>query len=257
MNKRFFPTRNYKALVKAVEALSERDPSLPGLGLVYGQWGLGKSAAIQYFYGRTEIYYVMAEALWSPRDMLQGICEEMRLLPEYRTVDRFNQICRELRKTGLPLFIDEADYLFKRRLMLDTIKDMHEKTRVPIILVGMENICGKLQKYGQFWSRILPAGIVEFQPLSPPELGLIAQDWCGLSLTPEASEALCRLSEADFRYLVGYLLELEKACAVNETMEITPAMVEALARKQNRKKDAVRRFGRSGQRLQVVGREPV
>jgi hypothetical protein len=257
MNKRFFPTLNYKALTAAVNALINRDPSLPGLGLVYGQWGLGKSASIEYFYGQTDIYYVMAEALWSPRDMLQGICEEMNLLPEYRTVDRFNQICRELKKTGMPLFIDEADYLFKRRLMLDTIKDMHERTRVPIILVGMENICGKLQKYGQFWSRILPDGIVEFQPLTPPELTVIARDWCGLTLPPEASEALCRLSEADFRYLVGYLLSLEKACAVNESSEITLAMVETLARKQNRKKDASRRFGIPDRRLQVVGRELV
>lgn len=51
MDKKFFPTNNYYEMTKAVKALVSREPSLPGMGLVYGRWGLGKSEAIDYFYG--------------------------------------------------------------------------------------------------------------------------------------------------------------------------------------------------------------
>jgi DNA transposition AAA+ family ATPase len=255
MRKAFFPTNNYHAMIKAVEELKNRDPSLPGLGLIYGRWGLGKSETIQHYYGESNVNYVMAEALWSVRDLLKGICDELNIQPEYRTVDRFDQVCRGLKRRAEPLFIDEADYLFKKSIMLDTIKDMHEKTRVPIILVGMEEICGKLQKYGQFWSRILPAGIVEFKPLAAPEMILIAKEWTGLDVGHEAAETVCRYTEGDFRYVVGYLLELEKACVVNRTKEISLPMVEALLKKLSKKKDISERFMRKEiKRFQVVGR---
>ncbi|MBW2062623.1 MAG: AAA family ATPase [Deltaproteobacteria bacterium] len=255
MQKSFFATNNYHAIIKAIAELKNRDPSLPGLGLFYGRWGLGKTEAIEHFYGESNVYYVMCEALWRVRDLLKGICDEMKLLPDYRTVDRFDQICRELRRRGESLILDEADYLFKHRIMLDMIKDMHEKTKVPIILVGMEEICGKLQKYGQFWSRILPAGIVEFQPLSPPEMILITKEWTGLEVSPEASELLCRFTEGDFRYVVGYLLEFERACAVNKTREIGLPMVEALLKKSSKKREISDRYRRGDiKHLHAVGR---
>jgi len=100
--------------------------------------------------------------------------------------------------------------------------------------------------------------VVEFQPLTPAELSLVTQEWTGLAISPEAAEMLCRLTLADFRYLVGYLLELERACAVNQANEISMALLEALAKKQNRKRDAAARFQvGDNKRLRVAGRESV
>ncbi|MBW2090934.1 MAG: ATP-binding protein [Deltaproteobacteria bacterium] len=259
MKKTFFPTNNYHVLVKAIDALKNRDPSLPGLGLIYGRWGLGKTEAIEHYYGESNIYYVRVMRTWRVRDLLRdGICEEYKIYPEYRTVDCFKQVCKEIRRRGEPLFIDEADYVFKHSMMLDVLRDIHDTTRVPIILVGMEEICGKLGKFGQFWSRILPAGIVEFKPLLPPEMSLITKEWCDLEIAPEAAEIICRFTEGDFRYVVGYLLELEKACAVNKTREISQLMVEALLKKMATKKDISDRFRSTDvKRLRIAGRKAV
>lgn len=257
MEKRFFLTNNYYAVVRSVDALKNRDPSLPGMGLVYGRWGLGKTETIDYFYGESNIYYVRALRAWSPRDLLKGICDEYKVHAEHRTVDRFEQICKEVSRRGEPLFIDEADYLFKNSMALDLLRDIHDVTRVPVIIVGMEEMCGKLQKFGQLWSRILPAGIVEFQPLSPPEMILITKKWCKIEMLPEAAELLCRYTEGDFRYIVGYLLELEKACAVNKVEKISMPMTESLVKKMSKKKDISSQFDRNNiKRLRVTGRQP-
>lgn len=256
MKKSFFPTNNYHNMIRAVEALKTRDASLPGLGLVYGRWGLGKSEAIDHYYGESNIYYVRALRTWGIRDLLRdGICEELKLHPEWRTVDCFKQVCKELRRRGEPLFIDEADYLFKSSAMLDVMRDLHDITRVPVILVGMEDICGRLQKFGQFWSRILPAGIVEFKPLSPPEMIVIAREWCELDLSPEGAEILCRFTEGDFRFIVGYLLELERACEVNKIKSISEQMANALLAKLSKKKELAERFSTNIKKLRVTGRE--
>jgi len=231
MKKTFFVTNNYHRMVEGIEALKNREPSLHGLGLIYGRWGWGKSETVEYYYGQSNAYYVRAARLWSPRDLLEAICDELQILPEYRTVSRFNQVCKELRRRKEPLIIDEADYLFKRDIHLDVIRDIHDISRVPIILVGMEQALAKLERYGQFWSRILPAGIVEFKPLSPPEMTLVTREWTGLDMEPESAEELCRMTEGDFRLVAGCLEELEKACRVNKKTAINLPMIKAVKRK--------------------------
>ncbi len=255
MKKTFFQGDNYHAVRRALDTLMSRDPSLPGLGLIYGRWGLGKSETIQFIYGLGGILYVFAQAIWNVRDLLKAICEELGIHPEYRTTARFDQIARELVRRNEPLCIDEADYLARKPLMLDVVKDLHEKTKVPIILIGTEQIPGKLQRNGQLWSRVLPGGIVEFKPLSAPEFSLIVREWTGLKIAPEAADTVCRFTEGDFRYLVGYLLEFEKLCQINKTDNITQAMVQALFNKFAKKKSLSGHLSkRQLKTLRVAGR---
>lgn len=236
MNKTFIRTNNYNRMTAAVEALENRDPSLPGLGLVYGRWGYGKSEAVEYFYGESDIFYIVIKRLWRPRRMLEEICDVLNLgAPEYRLDRLADQVAAGLKRWGKPMFIDEADYLFKNGIMLDVVRDLHDSTRVPIILIGMESMCDKLRKYGQFFSRILPAAIVEFQPVGPPEIILITKEWTGLSIDMPTTELLCHYVQGDFRYIVGYLLSFEEACKTNQTDTITANMVEAVVKKIEKK----------------------
>lgn len=253
----FFETNNYHRMVGAVEALKERDPHLPGMGLVYGRWGLGKSAALDHFYGVSNIYYVRAEALLGPRDLLEAICDEFKIHPEYRTVARFRQVAKEMRRRREPLFIDEADYLFKRQISLDVIRDLHDVTNVPIVLVGMEAALGKLERYGQFWSRILPAGIVLFKPLTPPEMIVITREWTGLGLEPEAAEMMCHYTEGDFRLIVNFLSEVERACKVNNLDQVSQAMIDAVSGKLSKNRDFIETGKQQQRRLYTIGRKAV
>jgi len=258
MNKKFFPTNNYYALGAAVDALKNREPSLPGLGLVYGKWGLGKSDAIDEYYRVSNAYCVRAERLMSARDLLEAICEEYIISPEYRTMARYRQVCSVLKERGEPLFIDEADYLFKQTISLDMIRDMHDRARVPIILVGMEEAYDRLAKHGQFWSRILPAGIVNFQPLMPPEITLVTKEWTGLDIPPECAERVCQHTMGDWRLVVGHLVEYERACRVNQTQVVAIAMVEAVIRQLTKRKGIIDRHGRERvKQIYSVGRKRV
>lgn len=232
MNKSFIRTNNYNRMTAAVDALRDRDPSLPGLGLIFGKWGYGKSEAVDHFYGESDIFYIVIKRLWRPRRMLEELCQVLNLgSPEYRLDRLSDQVAAGLRRWGKPLFVDEADYLFKNGIMLDVLRDLHDSTRTPIILIGMETMCDKLRKYGQFFSRILPAGIVEFEQVNPPEIILITREWTGLTLDMATAELFCHYVQGDFRYVVGYLLSLEQACKTNQTNTITAPMVEAVVKK--------------------------
>ena len=232
MNKEFVRTHNYNRLVAAMEALQGRDESLPGLGLIYGKTGYGKSESVDYYYGNSDTFYMVLNKTWKSRRILEEICDMTdQEEPEYRLDRLFDQAAAGLTRLRKPLFIDEADYLFDQGAMLDIVRDLHDNTGVPIILIGMEVICKKLRKRPQFFSRILPSAIVEFQPISLPELVLITKEWTGLSLDLKTAEVFLRFAKTDFRYVVGYLLSLEQACQVNQTTTITAKMIRAVAPK--------------------------
>jgi len=230
LNKTFIRTDNFNKVQAAVAALTNRDPSLPGLGLIYGKWGYGKTEVVEAFYGQSDTFYVRMMETWNARRLL----EEMGAIakvgdPSYRLDRLCDQVIAGFRRWGKPLFIDEADYLFNGgSRMLNVVRDIHDTTKVPIILIGMEAIHGRLQKHGQFFSRILPAAIVEFQPVSTPEIIMITKEWTGLVIGHEAADLLGRYIEGDFRYLVGYLLTLEEACRTNATGTISGRMIDAV-----------------------------
>jgi len=236
MNKKFIHTNNYYELEHAVSALVNRDPSLPGLGLIYGKWGYGKSAAVEHYYSVSEVFYIVMQRLWRPRRMLEEICDVMNIGDSEYRLDRLSdQVCEGLKRWGKPLFVDEADYCLRNSIMLDVVRDIHEKTRIPIILVGMEKLYRNLQKYGQLFSRILPAGIVEFQPVTPHEIIMITSEWTGLTLEPEAAELFCQYVEGDYRYIVGFLISFEEACKANNTTNIGIKMVDAVLKRFSNK----------------------
>jgi len=257
MDKMFIPTNNYNRMVQAVGALSERDPTLPGLGLIYGRYGYGKSHAVTHYCGLWDIQYICVERLWRPRRLLEEIADVLNLGDaEYRLDRLSDQVSDGLKRWKKPLFIDDADYLFKNGIMLDVVRDLHERSKVPIILIGMERSLRKLSGYGHIFSRVLPAGIVEFSPVTPPELVLIVKKWTGLSMGMEAAELFCHYTEGDFRFIVGYLLSLEEACRVNAETAITDRLIESVVNRNNGtrvKKVAHQNVGREAKSIILPG----
>jgi hypothetical protein len=233
MNKTFIRTDNYNKVTAAVEALVHRDLSLPGLGLIYGKWGYGKTEVVEAYYGLSDTFYVRMLETWNPRRLLEEMCAIAKVGDPIYRLDRLcDQVINGFRRWGKPLFIDEGDYCLNGgSRMLNIIRDIHDMTKVPIILIGMEALYGKLQKHGQFFSRILPAAIVEFQPVSTPEIIMITKEWTGLAIGHDAADILGRYIEGDFRYLVGYLLTIEEGCRTNATTSITTKMIDAAVNK--------------------------
>ena len=68
------------------------------------------------------------------------------------------------------IFVDEADHLCRNRVLLDTIRDLHDETNIPVVLVGMDEIQKKLMRHHQFWSRVSQQ--VVYHPLQGREIML-------------------------------------------------------------------------------------
>jgi DNA transposition AAA+ family ATPase len=173
MRHRIVPVKNVSRLRDAGDALIERAMGMPGMGLIFGPTGYGKTTATTWFINQCHGVYIRAMRLWSPKSMLVAIARELDLdthgLNNGEMVER---IIQRLAETGRPLFIDEADYVVENRRLTDTLRDIHDLSTVPVILVGMHGIEKRIRGNEQFTGRI--AQWVSFEGIDLPDARLMA-----------------------------------------------------------------------------------
>jgi DNA transposition AAA+ family ATPase len=182
------PVKNVVAFDNAFAALVSRPPGTPGLGLVHGFTGAGKTTAVNRRIVSSGAVYVRAMALWSPTRMCQTICHELGIQPSGQPAEMVDRIIARMQDTGKALFIDEADYLLWKKPLIECIRDLHDVSNVPIILIGMTGIEIKVQKYAQLERRF--AQKVKFNPLDCEDVSLLAKTCCEAPLADDMVEYL-------------------------------------------------------------------
>lgn len=203
------PVKNIGNLLEASEALLTRTPGTPGIGLIFGKSGLGKTTATAWFINRCNGVYIRALATWTPGSMLQTILRELDVAPtKLRAAPMVSQIVDILKVTGRPLFIDEFDYIVEDKKMTETLRDIHDLSSVPIVLVGMDGVQQKVQLRDQFVNRI--AQWVEFKPADFEDTQLLSGELCEVTIKVELLRKLFDASKGVIRLIVIGLDAIER-----------------------------------------------
>jgi len=153
------PVKNISRFSDAMEAVTTHAHRDERMVLIHGATGVGKSTALAYFMNRFNAIYVEASPAWSIGSMLRAIVLAAGHLPLRRAADMERQIVDEMMGEGRPLFIDELDYLFlpgqqTSLRMLEALHSIHDKSRMPVVMVGMDQIDRKLKLREQIARRI-------------------------------------------------------------------------------------------------------
>ncbi len=131
--------------------------SSPRMGLFYGYSGYGKSVAAAFAAARLAAAYVEAKSVWTQRSILEAIATELGIVKLERTTAKiFDQIVDLLNNEPRPIIVDEMDYLVKKSFV-EIIRDIHDATRVGIMMIGEEALPTKLKEWERFHNRILIA----------------------------------------------------------------------------------------------------
>lgn len=151
-----------------VEKLIARHAGLPGIGVLYGPPGRGKSMAAGAMVMAYRAYYIQVAQAWRVKPLLQKILLEMKVVipKSCRTEsDLLDLVTTQLAASRRPLILDEADRLVAKEAMIETVRDIYEQSRAPILLIGSENLRPALREYRTTHSRVrewVPALPVSF-----------------------------------------------------------------------------------------------
>lgn len=195
---------NVRRLSNATHAMKYRSSGMPGIALISGEVGLGKTTATRHICLIEDAIWVEAHPEWTPRWMTADIAEELGAPRAQYTEYNFRAILACLREHSRAIFIDEADRLVKRFYLTETLRAIHDQTQAPLILVGMSQLPRAIKTIPQLESRI--AHRVEFKPCDLRDVRTMAEALCEIELADDLIRELHRVTNGSAR-LVRIALE--------------------------------------------------
>lgn len=225
MHKLFVKTRNVKNFIGLMNNLIDKSNDVPKMGLIYGDPGLGKSRTAVWWATQNDAVYVRAKNKMTCRWLLEKIVYELGESPSRKMADLIEQCITHLRLKPQVIIIDEVDYLINRHRIVETLRDLHDLTGVPMVLIGMQEAKTKLGKYRHLYDRI--SEIIEFKPFSKDDLDVIIEELSEIKITDEAKEIFFEKINR-FRQVIKGISLLENLAKTNGLNKIDVKQVKGL-----------------------------
>jgi DNA transposition AAA+ family ATPase len=206
------PLANVARLQTLMVTLQNRVDGLPGMGCMYGPAGFGKTTAGVYVTNRFRACHVEALPFGGAKKLLEMIVTELGLRPSRTVSTLFDQAADALARTGRPVIIDEADQILTDRI-IETVRHLHDKTLVPIILMGEEMLPQKLRRWERVNGRILEW--VAAEPATAEDVNFLAPIYArGLTIDADLKGRLLAASHGSIRNVSSNLAKLAAFAAI-------------------------------------------
>lgn len=223
MKKVFVKTNNVKRFITMMNNLQNRAEGVPGMGLVYGEPGLGKTHAIKWWAFKNDAILIRCNQMMSARWLLKEILDYMSEIKPYTVSELFNEVIRNLILTPKVLIVDEIDYLTIDSKAVEILRDIHDKTNIPVVLVGMTSANSRLKKFSHLYDRL--SEIVKFERFSKADIKTIVKELSEIELTDCAIKYIYSNLNR-FRQIVKVINKAETIAKANGLSSIDEILIK-------------------------------
>jgi DNA transposition AAA+ family ATPase len=210
----FVVTNNVECASGMITRLRERDKGVPGLALIYGDPGLGKTRFALWLADRMGAVFVRALATSTVRSFLEDLVYELGLDPMFRAADLYRQARKALIENPRLVIIDEVDRLAANWQALETLRDLADETGTAMVLIGMDASERKLSRFRHFFYR-LKSHIYQFTPLSEADLKRFAEQICDVAFDDSAISDIHKMTAGRIGDVIGQLYKAERIAQAN------------------------------------------
>lgn len=146
--------RNVQLMAELLITLTDRDPQLPNIGVMYGFPGMGKSKACSFVMNTYNAAYVEVASIWGRREFVEACCWALGQQPEKTINKTFNRVVETMVTHGTPLIVDQMDNVLAKGYQ-EVVRDIADRSGMPVIMVGEEGMPAELSKHGRLNDRVL------------------------------------------------------------------------------------------------------
>lgn len=216
MKKTFIKTKNVEKFILLMGNLKKIPPNIPKIALVYGEHGLGKTQTILWWANKNDAVYIRANQGMSSRWLLSEIAEELGESPFWHTQETFSLIENNLKQNPKIIIVDEVDYLIEKNT-IETLRDLHDNTGCPIVLVGMGSVDKKIARFKHLEDRIYEK--ICFTHFTPNDIKQIIEELSEVEFDNSSIEFLSTRTN-QFRQITKLLNKIERFSKINNIIKI-------------------------------------
>jgi DNA transposition AAA+ family ATPase len=221
-------TRNIVEFLKLYQALEGRNPNVPGIGLLVGEAGIGKTTSISWLQNQTNCIVVECSPVWTPYAMLADIAFELGEPTTGGAQAVMNRIVERFKTSGKGLILDETDdRLFvsgrKYHQMVDLLRAIHDRTKNPLVFCGYRKMEVTIARFPQLDGRV--SQLVRFERLDLDDTELFVRAICPeLKLSADLLTGLFKATEGRPRQTVTAVEHIRAAAASEGWKEVTASL---------------------------------
>ena len=123
------------------------------------------------------------------------------------------------------IIVDEIDYLLADFRTIETLRDFHDETGVPIILVGMQLAKHKLKKHTHLYDRI--SEVYKFSEFGYSDIKQITEEISEVEITKDAVHLIHNKAKS-FRQIVNTIEASEKVAQANGLTQINENIAQEI-----------------------------
>ncbi len=220
----FLETKRVIAFREAVSVIEDTEKGQPGLMVVWGHPGRGKTECARKYSVQTGAIYLRVLEDWTPRGMLSQLCSEINGMEPGNVARCKRIIFKELDLRPRTILVDEADRL--KVGLIEHFRDIHDLTGTPVCFIGEQSLYATISSRRRIWSRVVRT--VEFGAIELEDILLLGLRAADLKIDPVAAQKLKVRSEGDFRLLWQDVRDLERLAKANKTSKINADFVKKL-----------------------------
>lgn len=203
------------------ENLQARSMITPGIGLIHGPSGFGKTTTVTYMFNELTVsghqpLYVRCYATDTSCSFLARVMNEMGAEPLFPLRKMVDYIVRAMNERSLALFVDEADHIVGQAKTMETIRDLYDSTEQPVVLIGMEEIARRISHRKQLFNRI--SEWVEFKAADIEDVHLFATELLDsrLNVAEDLLDHIRAKSGGEVRRILIALEKIERALLASD-----------------------------------------
>ena len=194
------------------------------MGLVYGEPGLGKTQAIKWWAFKNDAILIRCNQMMSSKWLLREILDYMSEIKPYTVSDSFDEVIKNLILKPRVLIVDEVDYLTMEKVKsIEILRDIHDKTNIPVVLVGMTSANSRLKKFSHLYDRL--SEIVKFEKFSKTDIKTIIKELSEIEMTDCAIKYIYS-NYNRFRQIVKVINKAETVAKANGLSSIDEILIK-------------------------------
>ncbi|HEY1029783.1 MAG TPA: ATP-binding protein [Pseudomonas sp.] len=213
------PLTNVGLLAGAIERAMQRPLGLPGLVVMYGPSGLGKSVAAACSANQHRAYYVECRDTWTKKAFLLAVLRDMSVTPARTLSEMFDQIAEQLSRSNRPLIVDDVQYLLDKAAA-NVLTDIYNASQGTIILIGEKGVPASMAKLERLHNRVL-----EWVPAQAATLAdvkrLAASSYPNLQIAEDLLADLVKQVKGCLRRVAVNLYRVSSECTAKGVSEVS------------------------------------